>query len=32
MTIEKSLYKVVQDLLKSDRKLFAKVTVEIIDA
>jgi hypothetical protein len=32
MTIEKSLYRVIQDLLKKDKNLFVQVVVEIQDA
>ena len=31
ITIEKSLYRVIQDLLKKDRNNYAQVTVEIQD-
>lgn len=32
LTIEKSMYRVIQDLLKKDRNRFAQVVVEILDA
>ena len=31
MTVEKSLHRVIQDLIKKDRNLYAQVTVEMID-
>jgi len=31
LTIEKSIYRVVQDLLKKERELYANVSVELLD-
>jgi len=32
LTIEKSIYRVVQEMLKKERELYANVSVELLDA